>query len=408
MAKRHVARPGDWDSLSLRLDEIISAASGEDPFLEALKLLLGKIVSEEDAVGKPFLRRHPQGPAAELDGLLQRAACRWPGVLGSDRHTRLRDAELARCADLLQGEQLRSADLIALDAIFEHMVSRAAKGQKGQFFTPRHVVAEVVRMMQPQPHDWVVDPACGSAGFLRHALRQAPSCSVHGFDIDPRATQVARVMMAASGGRPACIQRADSLRRQASPDSPDLPSIEALMTDQHPGFAGFDLVLTNPPFAGDVGREYGQHYSLAQGRRVERDVLFVERCVGLLKPGGRLAMVLPHNKVGGEHWTYLRRWLLQQVRVVAVLSLGRNTFLPHTSQKACVVIGCRRPQPCEPSGDEEVLFYISERDGKDERGRSIYLPRSRELHCDLPDVTPAVQRALLLAQGGSAMAATQA
>lgn len=394
MAKRHTARPGDWDSLALRLDEIISAASGEDPLREALKLLVAKLVHEAEGAPEPFLPTTAGNPTDSLDALLQRAEIRWPGILGGDGHTCLRPAELVRCADLLSGEQLAAADLVALDAIFEHMVSRAAKGQKGQFFTPRHVVAEVVRMMQPQASECVVDPACGSAGFLRQALRQAPGCTVLGFDIDPRASQIARVMMAASGQRPDCIQRVDSLRRTSPPPGSDLATIETHLAADRRSLRGVDLILTNPPFAGDVGRDYADEYVLAQGRRVERDVLFIERCVQLLKPGGRLAMVLPHNKVGGEHWTYLRRWLLRHLRVVAVLSLGRNTFLPHTSQKACVVIGVRRPEPCEPSGSEEVVFYISERDGKDERGRALRAPQTGELDCDLAEVTSRVQQAL--------------
>lgn len=398
MAKRHVARPGDWDSLALRLDEILSAASGEDPFGEALKLLVGKLTHEQLETGTRFLGAQSQSLAAQLDALLEQAVLRAPGMLPAGSRTALQDGELLRCAELLADERLLSADLVALDAIFEHMVSRAAKGQKGQFFTPRHVVAEVVKMMQPQAQDRVLDPACGSAGFLRHALRAAPSCSVFGFDIDLRASQVARVMLAASGQSPARIQRADSLRRRVATPGTALPALEALWTEHGSGSAGFDLVLTNPPFAGDIGPEYAHDYELAQGRRVERDVLFIERCVELLKPGGRLAIVLPHNKVGGEKWAFVRHWLLRHLQVVAVLSLGRNTFLPHTGQKACVLIGCRRLQPAPPAADEAVLFFVSERDGKDERGRLVYRPCDAQLDCDLPEVTEHVQAALRRAQ----------
>lgn len=387
MARRHVARSGDWDSLALRLDEILSAAGGEDPFSEALKLLVGKLLHEQEQQpanrgAKPgFLPADAGSRVAALNALLSRARQRWPGILATEAGTALSESGLSRCAELLADWSLLSADLVALDAIFEHMVSRAAKGEKGQFFTPRHVVAEVVKMMQPRPQERVVDPACGSAGFLRHALKQAPGCTVFGFDLDARACQVARVMMAASGQAPGAIQRADSLCRRPSHQAL-LPTVEGLMRAQQPDFAGFDLVLTNPPFAGDVGPEYAADYALASSRRVERDVLFIERCVQLLKPGGRLAIVLPHNKVGGKSWAFVRHWLLQQVRVAAVLSLGRNTFQPISTQ------------PGPPAPSEEVLFFISERDGKDERGRSVYGSDHRELDCDLSSATPAVQHAL--------------
>ena len=105
-------------------------------------------------------------------------------------------------------------------------------------------------------------------------------------------------------------------------------------------------------------------------------MLFLERCVGLLRPGGRLGIVLPHSKLGGAGWAGLREWLLRRVRVVAVLGLGRNTFLPHTHQKAAVVFGVKREQPARPER-EDIIFLISEKEGKDSRGQIIPRPRSR-------------------------------
>ena len=271
-------------------------------------------------------------------------------------------------------------------------MNKAAKGQKGQYFTPRHVIAEVVKMVCPTAGERVLDPACGSGGFLCHALLHEPRCSAWGVDQDPRAIRVARVMMAASG-QPAtrvCAATAcDCPDRRLFPENS--PVIEELMRAQEPKFRGFDVILTNPPFAGDVGSEYASSYELARGKRVERDVLFVERCVELLRPGGRLAIVLPHNKVGGAAWAYLRTWLLLQVRVVAVLGLGRNTFQPHTSQKACVVIGTKRPKSMPQRREEEILFFISEREGKDHRGRLPYGEDGHTVTHDLGEATPLVR-----------------
>jgi type I restriction enzyme M protein len=304
------------------------------------------------------------------------------GLIEPGASLRLRTPELCRCAAVLRSVRLLAQDLVGLDAIFEFMVNKAAKGQKGQYFTPRHVVAEVVQMLQPTARQWVADPACGSGGFLRHALLAAPRCRVWGFDQDARAVRVARVMLAATARGGAQVMRADSLAL-AEPTS-----IENQMLAHDPKFRGFDMILTNPPFAGDVGTATG--YQLARGKRVERDALFIERCLGLLRPGGRLAMVLPHNKLGGQAWAYLRRWLLERLQVVAVLGLGRNTFLPHTSQKACVLIGQKRLHPAPPSVDEEILFFISERDGKDARGRLDCAADGSVIH-DLAEATALVR-----------------
>ncbi len=379
MPKRHAYRAGDWHSVALRLDEIISASSGEDAFEEALKLLVAKLAHERGELGQGFLDDEAR-VLEQGNRLLRQAAGH--GLIEPDAKLHLRAPELVRCADVLRSVRLLDQDLVGLDAIFEFMVNKAAKGQKGQYFTPRHVVAEVVRMLQPSARQWVADPACGSGGFLRHALLAAPGCRVWGFDQDARAVRVARVMLAATGKDGSQVTRADSLALDGA------DSIESLMRAHTLKFRGFDMILTNPPFAGDVGALPG--YQLTRGKRVERDVLFVERCVGLLRPGGRLAMVLPHNKLGGQAWTYLRKWLVERLRVVAVLGLGRNTFQPHTGQKACVLIGQKRARPMAAAPDEEILFFISERDGKDARGRLACAPDGRVLH-DLAEATPLVR-----------------
>jgi type I restriction enzyme M protein len=394
MARRHQFFQGDWESAARRLDEIICAHSGEDTFEEALKLLVAKLAHETAAASADFLAREHDA-VGDLNRWLQAAGVRWPGILPPGSKTRLGRPELVRCAAVLNGVQLLADDMVGLDAVFEFIVTKAAKGQKGQYFTPRHVIAEVVAMIRPTAAERVVDPACGSGGFLRHALLQEPQCRVWGFDQDARALRVARVMLAASGQPTTRVMLVDSLRRQGG----SVPALEDLMRTHEPQFRGFDVVLTNPPFAGDVGRAYAEGYELARGHRVERDVLFLERCVDLLKPRGRLAIVLPHNKVGAESWAYLRTWLLERVSVVAVLGLGRNTFMPHTSQKACVVIGCKRLKPTRHFRDDEILFFISERDGKDHRGRLAYAADGQSIDHDLAGATPLVRRRFDILQG---------
>ncbi|MBN2197174.1 MAG: N-6 DNA methylase [Polyangiaceae bacterium] len=399
MSARHVLRPGDWASVAARLDEILSAHSGEDPFDEAYKLFVAKL-AQEAGEGGTFLRGSVgRALPAALDRWLTTAAARWPGLIEAGVRTRLRPPELARAAALLEGVHLGEGDLIGLDALFEHLVTRAAKGQKGQYFTPRHVVAEVVRMLAPRAGERVVDPACGSGAFLFHTIRLTPRVVVRGFDQDARAVRVARAMLAALGRDVRVIHRVDSLERTPG-RGPRQGPLEAVVRGELPRFAGFDVLLTNPPFAGDVGDAFRDTYELARGRRVERDVLFLERCVELLRPGGRFAIVLPHNKLGGERFRFVREWLLRHARVVAVLGLGRHTFLPHTAQKACVVIGVKRPRPITPDPGEAIVFFVSERDGKDARGRLRLRSDGAGVDHDLDEAVEPVRAALEAASGG--------
>jgi type I restriction enzyme M protein len=133
---------------------------------------------------------------------------------------------------------------------------------------------------------------------------------------------------------------------------------------------GFDLVLTNPPFAGEVReRHLLDGYDLSRNKpSIERDVIFLERCVQLLRPGGRLAIVLPNNKVAANSLGYIREWLMHKARILAVVGLGRNTFLPHTHQKASILFLQRQENM---KRDYNIFFSISEKDGKNSKGQTL-------------------------------------
>ncbi len=143
---------------------------------------------------------------------------------------------------------------------------------------------------------------------------------------------------------------------------------------------GFDVIATNPPFAGEVREGHIlEGYESSRGKqRMERDVLFLERCTDLLRPGGRLAIVLPHNKFAVSAWSYVREMLLKKARVIAVVGLGRNTFLPHTHQKASVLFAMKRLPGETVRPNERIFFAISERDGKNSKGQLVRLPDASE------------------------------
>lgn len=407
MAKRHANRAGNLESLFLRLEELVLANSGEDEFEEVFKLLVAKLYAErtgnddrfystggEKDVGKTF------SAVAEL---LREADRTWPGILAEDTQPKLTPEHLHVCVEALSRHQVTGEDLDVLDGFFEFLVAKTAKGAKGQYFTPRHVVEMCVRMLAPTKNESVVDPACGSGGFLLHTLQYvkreegltprdvANYCDTKlwGFDISPRAVKVAKALMVLAGDGRANIVRLNSLLR---PDMGGLfaageegengnsLAVEDICRTRIRNHKGFDVVLTNPPFAGEVReRTVLDGYEVGQGRSwIERDVLFVERCVELLRPGGRLAIVLPHNKFAGSAFGHLRQWVVQHARVLAVVGLGRNTFLPHTHQKASVLFVQRRKKGERPAAEERTFFAISERDGKNSKGQVLVRSGAKE------------------------------
>ena len=398
MTKRHWNRSGDLESLFLRQEELVLANSGEDEFEEIFKLLVAKLFDERSGGPERFRAYHKEAETfIAVSGLLFDAEREWPGILGADIEPRLTAEHLQVCVEALAPHSIFGSDLEVLDGFFEFLVARAAKGAKGQFFTPRHVVELCVRMIAPTIQDTICDPACGSGGFLMHALTYITRCegldgasmrrycetNLWGFDISARAVRVAKALMVLAGDDRSNIFRLNSLLR---PDMGESAKEGAVLTVEdicrtrmrHP--KRFDLILTNPPFAGEVReKKVLEAYDVSRGRsRVERDVLFLERCIELLKPGGRLAIVLPHNKFAGSAFKHVRKYLFRHARVLAVVGLGRNTFLPHTHQKAGVLFAQRRREGEREAPDEKTFFAVSQKDGKNSKGQIVSRPKTSE------------------------------
>jgi len=314
MPKRH--RPGSSSTSALaHVEEVVLATSGEDAFELVFAVAAARLLRE---------------PNPDLGITLDLAKV---------------DPKLVARVDALLADALERID--ALDAVFEALVSRVAKGQKGQFFTPRHVVDYVIRTLAPSGRDVVIDPACGSGAFLAHARARAPRGSritTIGCDVDARAVRVARLLALAGGADSRTLFRDDGLRTSLL----------------EPGTA--DVVATNPPFA---GRADATGFEVARlVRAPERDVLFLERALSLLRPGGRLGIVLPYNKAAGAAFTRLRGWLFDHARVTRVVGLPRETFMPHTSQRCFLLFA----EKTEATPRDKIVFASSEIAGKDVAG----------------------------------------
>lgn len=393
MPKRHLNVVGNLESLFLRLEELVLANSGEDEFEEVFKLIIAKLWDERVRSGSFRVHSTEAETAEAISKLLRQADKAWPGILDKPSPQLTRE-HLSVCVEALAKHTISNEGFEVMDAFFEFMVAKGSKGAKGQYFTPRHVIELCVRMIKPQPHETVLDPACGSGGFLIHALNYVKSSissaskycerKLWGFDIDSRAVRVAKALMVLAGDGNANIIRLNSLLQPSAvglfDDSDSVLTIEDVCRSRMKRHNGYDVIMTNPPFAGEVReKRILDGYALAAKKgQIERDVLFVERCVHLLRPGGRMAIVLPHNKFATDSYTYLREWLLGKARVLAVVGLGRNTFLPHTHQKASVLF-LQKTVRKETKKDYPIFFSISERDGKNSKGQLVH--RSADAEC---------------------------
>jgi type I restriction enzyme M protein len=383
-------RTFDFKRIIQDLEELVLANAGVDEFNEIFKLIFAKIYDEKAARDRRNQEVHfrksddPRTTYDTIDMLFRKAMGEWPGIFDENEHIKLTPQHLQVVVGPLERIRLLGANMRVMDDAFEYLMPSVAKKKNGQFFTPRYVIDMCVKMLNPQKREYVVDPACGSGGFLLHtmewvrATQYSPNAGEHfihdyaakylwGIDFDERSAKVSRALMLIAGDGRSHVYRLNSLDprewvrieegmeailalksvrlMQSKKPTPSVIS-EAEAWEQLTDFS-FDVLLTNPPFAGEI-RDQGilSHYELARkGRgssarpeaKVERDVLFIERCLRLLKPGGRMAIVLPQGKLNNATLVYIREWILRRARLLAVVGLHPNTFKPHTGTKTSII-----------------------------------------------------------------------
>ena len=149
---------------------------------------------------------------------------------------------------------------------------------------------------------------------------------------------------------------------------------------------GFDILMANPPFAGDIKESRILHqYNLTfkqNGKahaKVGRDILFIERNLDFLKPGGRMAIVLPQGRFNNTSDRYVREFIAERARILAIISLHGNTFKPHTGTKTSVLFVQKWNDNssvgalCPKVDNYSVFLAVSEKGGKDNSGDYVFL-----------------------------------
>lgn len=378
------------------LEELVLADSGVDEFNEIFKIIFAKIWDEKEANENKRNRPNkevefkkfedPELTYDTINGLFRKACAEWQGVFEDNENIKLRKDHLQVCIGPVEPVRLMGSNLRIMDDAFEYLLPTEAKKKKGQFFTPRHVIEMCVRMMNPQYDEYVMDPSCGSAGFLLHAMEWAvPAHTTQeqenrkhkyagkylwGIDFEARAAKTSRALMLIAGDGHTNIFGPDvssidprtwyttksgvNLMNELSKTpllKAKLPHGETFKDDdkawEYFGEMNFDVILANPPFAGEMkDKKMLSQYDLAKPAikrakdktpKEERDVLFIERIIKMLRPGGRAAIVLPQGKFNNSSLAFIREWILRKARLLAVVGLHGNSFKPHTGTKTSVL-----------------------------------------------------------------------
>lgn len=301
----------------------------------------------------------------------------------------------------LQNFCLIEAERDSVADAFETFIDHALKGGQGQFFTPRNVVRMMVDILDPSDEDYIIDPSCGSGGFLVETLRyiwkkldsegeryhwnaanlreekmEVALNKLCGIDKDYFLSKVAKAYMAILGDGKSGIFCEDSL---------DMPTNWQDKTKIKIGTGKFSVLLTNPPFGSKIpvrGEDKLKQYDLAykwtksktgewvKGKLKEKEspqVLFIERDVQLLADYGRMAIVLPDGVFGNDTFGYIRHWLKNQGRILAVIDIPVETFQPNTSTKTSILVFQKLPKEEIPK-DYDIFMAIASTCGHDRRG----------------------------------------
>jgi type I restriction enzyme M protein len=366
-----------------------SNASRAERIVEDLSLILLLKLATETNGGAEKLAWYQANDVQANAVLLPMLRDTFPGLVDTRQHFNLDDQALKDALKELSKTRLSTAPAHVVGEAFQALIGPRLRGDKGQFFTPRSLVRAMVQVIDPLPTESLLDPACGTGGFLvesnvhqatRAGLGQVTGRLV-GIDKDHDLSRLAAALLRiASHGR-AVIRNFNSL---------DPHEWSEIITAD--GEELFDIVLTNPPFGARIGvrdPHILKHYSLGHqwvqktGASVwqqtgaicasqDPQILFLELCVRKLKPGGRLGIVLPEGVFGNKGESYIWQWLRSEGHIFALLDCPRTTFQPSTDTKTNVLFfrkslhALSNVQP----GPQSTQIAVALHCGHDRRGRT--------------------------------------
>ena len=315
-----------------------------------------------------------------------------PRVFVADIHAE--PSGIAAVVRLLQHVSLSRTDPDAKGRAFEQFLGDVFRGRLGQYFTRREIVDCLVDMVEPTKDDVLLDPACGSGGFLVYAMKRVFRQIEHDYSGDELA--IFRHKSEFAQRRIYGIEVNERIARVAMMDMvinedghtniENHTAFDNTFTNRQIKDGAFSLVLANPPFGDTVRRDQNEKlgqselddYTLAHGKSSARsEVLFIERCARFLRPGGRLGLVLPDGVLSNSSDKHVREYLLRHFQISAIISLPSYAFRKAGSGMRTSLVVARKWTDSERrDADYPIFMAIAEHIGYDATAR----PDTNDLH----------------------------
>lgn len=440
--KRKDLKPATADNLLFafrRCHNYIAGTEGKqkaEAFWELLKIIFCKIEDERSKTLDFYVtasERVNSTTAASAKTRIQKVFTdkvinKYKAIFSaSDSVIDLKPTVIAFVVSQLQGYSLLASPVDVKGVAYEEIVGSNLRGDRGEFFTPRNACRMAVRMVNPRPHERLLDPSCGTGGFLitamNHSLARIEaeersswldptrgteeerqelyrarteylSTKVHGLDLNPGLVRAAKMNMVMNNDGSGGLWQANSLA------NPRTWIPEAAGRVQ---LGSIDVIVANPPFGANIlidDHEILDQYDLAgiwdrhpdgrwrirldaQGRKVLQknqppEILFIERCVQFLTPGtGRMALVIPNGILNNPALGYVRAWLMQNTQILAVVDMARELFQPKNDTQTSMILARRlsaeeKAAAVQGQLDYPIFMAKTERIGHDKRGNVIY------------------------------------
>jgi type I restriction enzyme M protein len=351
-----------------------------------MRLLFCKIFDEKNKTAEELVdfANRPNETASvfakRIAALFVSVKNKYKDIFNDDEEIEIQPDDLSFIVKKLEDFYLLGARRDVIADAFEELIGTAFRGGEGQFFTPRNIVQMMIDVLEPRSGEKIIDPACGSGGFLAHILKHlltsGTSHYIAGIDKDLFLSKLAKIYLTLLGESDYHIFCENSL---------EIPTKWNAKTSEFIQLNSFDVILTNPPFGAKipvVGNDLLAQYELGHLWEKHKgnwhlttqlrdkqppQILFIERIIQLLKEGGRAGIILPEGIFGNPSDRYVWEYVRKHASVIGVVSLAPETFQPSTHTKTSVVFLEKKK-----TNRQRVFFALAKTIGHNKNGKETF------------------------------------